>query len=583
MKNNAYLGIFGPGPNSSAALVSDNEIIAWAEEERFNRIKTSPNAYPARAIEFCVKEARKRGLEVKSIGYAWDCETYAELATSNLDETIAKYPSETDHISRLAQQGLNALYNPEKVRNDLALILRKLGIELTSENFKFYSHHLSHVASAIYTSGFDEAVVVVNDGVGEVASSSLVYVDKQGNMKELATEVLPNTLGGFYASVTEFLGFKAYVDEGKTMGLAAYGAPDPAIMAVFDEIVQTDGKSFHYTVNPRFRYSGKRTFGSRFTDLMVEKLGGPRAADVTAMTAPYPAIAYAAQKKLEEVLFAQMRFAAGLNVSKNICFAGGVHMNCKANGLLAESDLFENYFFQPAASDNGVCLGAAFLAKIDHSGEIPKLPSLEHLYYGPSFTDEEIEKVLKQCKLPYVKSENIAKDVAQAIAHNEIVGWFQGRMEVGARALGGRSILANPLNPDARDHVNKHVKNREAWRPFCPSLKKEGFHGYFDTNIDKSPFMIVATRIHEEYLNVLPSCIHVDGTVRPQTVNKDVNPLYWSVMNEFEKITGQSIIVNTSFNVQGEPIVMRPEEAIRCFFGSGMDVLAMGSFLIRKR
>jgi carbamoyltransferase len=315
---------------------------------------------------------------------------------------------------------------------------------------------------------------------------------------------------------------------------------------------------------------------------MVEKLGPARPAEVSAMTAPYPAIAYTAQKKLEEVLFAQMKYAASLKLSKNICFVGGVHMNCKANGLLAESELYENYFFQPAASDNGVCLGAAFLAKIDATGEIPKLPSLEHLYYGPSFTDEEIEKVLKQCKLDYEKSAHIARDVAGHIAKNDIVGWFQGRMEVGARALGGRSILANPLNPDARDHVNRHVKNREAWRPFCPSLKKESFQGYFETVIEKSPFMIVATRIHKEYLDVLPSCIHVDGTVRPQTVNKDINPLYWSVMNEFEKITGQSIIVNTSFNVQGEPIVMRPEEAIRCFYGSGIDVLAIGSFIVKK-
>lgn len=582
MRKSAYLGIFGPGPNSSAAIVSNNEIIAWAEEERFNRIKTAPNAYPAQAIAFCVKEAAKRGYDVDRIGYAWDCDSYAELATANLEETIARYPSETDHISRLVQQGLNSLYNPVKIKQDLALILRKQGIELTDQNFKFYSHHLSHVASAIYCSGFEEALVIVNDGVGEVASSSLVYVDKNGTMTELATEVLPNTLGGFYASVTEYLGFKAYVDEGKTMGLAAYGAPDADIMAVFDEIVQTDGESFKYEVNPRYRYSGKRTWGSRFTDLMVEKLGPPRQPDVSAMTAPYPAIAYAAQKKLEEVLFAQLRYAASLGLSRNICFAGGVHMNCKANGLLGESELFDRYFFQPAASDNGVCLGAALLAGIDATGRTPQLPELEHLYFGPSFSDEEIETALKKCKLNYTRSEHIARDVARHIADNDIVGWFQGRMEVGARALGGRSILANPLNPDARDHVNRHVKNRESWRPFCPSLKRESFQGYFDTTIDKSPFMIVATRIEKEYLDVLPSCIHVDGTVRPQTVRHDINPLYWSVMDEFEKITGQSIIVNTSFNVQGEPIVMKPEEAVRCFFGSGMDVLAIGSFLVKK-
>ena len=583
MKKPAYLGIFGPGPNSSAALCSDNEIIAWAEEERFNRIKTSPNSYPSQAIAFCLKEANKKDLEVKSIGYAWDCDNYAELATDNLKETIRKYPSETDEISLKVQESLNSLYDPVMIKNDLRLILRKNGIELDELDFKFYPHHLCHAASAHYVSGFEDSVIIVNDGVGEVASSTLYYIGESGEFKELENVELPNTLGGLYASITEFLGFRAYMDEGKTMGLAAYGKPNPEIQEVFDDLAKNVENSFQYKVNPRYRYSGKRNFGKRFTDLLVKKLGSPRKyGEESAMKEPYPDIAYAVQDQLETFLISQLEYAASLGLSKNVCFAGGIHMNCKANGKLGEFDYFEKYFFQPAASDNGVCLGAAMLCKKDFSDEKPDYPPLNHLYYGPSYSDDEIEEVLKRTKLDYKKCDSIAKEVAQLISENSIVGWFQGRMEVGARALGGRSILANPLNPDARDEVNKHVKNRESWRPFCPSLQFESFKEYFDTNIDSSNYMIIACDINPEYNETLPSCIHVDGTVRPQTVKKEANPVYWEMLDEFKKITGHPIVVNTSFNVQGEPIVMKPEDAIRCFYGSGMDALAIGSFIVKK-
>ena len=582
MENSAYLGVFGPGPNSSAAICSGNEIIAWAEEERFNRIKTAPNSYPSQAISYCIAEAKKKGLEITAVGYAWDCDNYAELATKNLKSTIAKYPSETDSISLKVQQSLNALYDPEIVKNNLSLILRKQGVELNDIEFTFYSHHLCHAASAHYCSGFADSLTIINDGVGEVASSTLYHVDTNGEFHEIANVKLPNTLGGLYASVTEFLGFRAYMDEGKTMGLAAYGKPNSEIEAVFDEIAREVENSFAYEVDPRYRYSGKRTHGKKFTDLFVEKLGLPRQPGQSAMESPFPDIAYAAQKQLEKFLFSQMEYAAGLNLSKNASFAGGVHMNCKANGFLGESDLFENYFFQPASSDNGVCLGAAMLSRRDFGDGKPEFPELTHLYYGPSYSDDEIEAVLKKCKLNYKKCDNISKEVAQLIAENSIVGWFQGKMEVGARALGGRSILANPLNPDARDHVNLHVKNREAWRPFCPSLKSEKFSHFFDTELETSRYMITACNIKKDFLDVLPSCIHVDGTVRPQTVEKEINPVYWEMLDEFENITGHAIVVNTSFNVQGEPIVMRPEEAIRCFYGSGIDALAMGSYLITK-
>lgn len=581
-KKEAFLGLFGPGPNPSAALCTIDEIITWVEEERFNRIKTAPDSFPNQSIKYCLEKAKEHNLEIKGIGYAWDCEDYAVKAMNNLKSTIERYPSETDEISLEYQRSLNARYNPQIIRLKLAILLKKEGIELDKLKFSYYSHHLCHAASAFYCSGFDDAMVITNDGVGETESSVLMYMDRKGNIEQLESVELPNTLGGLYASATEFLGFRPYLDEGKTMGLAAYGKQNQKFEKVFDEMAHCENGSFKYHVDPRFRYSGKRSYGNRFSDLMVDKLGHPRVYGTPANQGEYPDIAYAAQKKLEEILLSQLEYASQLKRSKNVCFAGGVHMNCKANGMMGETEYFENYFYQPAASDNGVPLGAALLAMKNDTGQIPQLPLLDHLYFGPSYGDDEIERTLKKNKLNFKKSDNIAKDAAELISKNKIVGWFQGPMEVGARALGGRSILANPLDPDARDQVNLHVKNREAWRPFCPSLKEEYFHKYFDTNIDTSPFMIIACRIKEEYAKKLPSCVHVDGTVRPQTVNKDVHPRYWELLDEFEKITGHPIVVNTSFNVQGEPIVMRPDEAVRCFYGSGMDALAIGSYLVQK-
>ncbi|MCC5865195.1 MAG: hypothetical protein JJU31_08770 [Wenzhouxiangella sp.] len=581
MSDSAYLGIFGPGPNASAAIVTRNRIVAWAEEERFNRIKTSPHNFPAQAISFCLDQARADGLQIKAVGYGWDCEDYARMATENLESTLKQYPSSSDALSRKAQQRLNQIYDPEVILNTLRIALDKSGIDLRKVAFRFFKHHLCHAASVHHVSGFADSIVVVNDGVGEVASSTLYHASNGAGFRELAHVNLPDTLGGFYASITEFLGFKAYMDEGKTMGLAAYGSEDSVIRTFFDEFVSSGDVGFSYTTNPRFRYQGDRSFGVRFTDELVARLGPPRRGG-SAITSPYPEIAYAAQKKLEDVLFDQISYAAGLGLSRNICFAGGVHMNCKANGAIAESPAFENYFFQPAASDNGIPLGAAILAATEIGGEKAAFDRLEHLYFGPKFSDDEIEKILDRCKLTYVKSTAIARDVAALLAKNAIVGWFQGAMEVGARALGGRSILANPIEPGARDHVNLHVKNRESWRPFCPSLKKEHFHKYFDTRMEDAPFMITACRVRDEYLEAIPSCIHVDGTVRPQTVDRQINPLYWELIDEFEVLTGEGILVNTSFNVQGEPIVMTPEHAIRCFHGSGMDALAIGNFIVTK-
>jgi carbamoyltransferase len=305
-----------------------------------------------------------------------------------------------------------------------------------------------------------------------------------------------------------------------------------------------------------------------------------RDSKTSALEKPYPDIAFALQWRLEQIVITlakQLHRKTGL---RKFCLAGGVAMNCVLNGKLAEQEFCDDIYVQPAASDNGVSLGAALLFAKNNGDLKPK--RMEHMYWGPSYTNNQIKKAIEIAKLNYTKSNNITKETAKFIADGKIVGWFQGRMEVGARALGNRSILASPVFPDMKDKINNEVKHREDWRPFCPSIKEEKYEEYIDASSD-SPFMIMAFPVKDDYIDKIPSCVHVDGTARPQVVKRVINKRYWELIDEFEKITGFGIIINTSFNIQGEPIVMNPEHALRCFGGTGIDVLVIGDYIIKKQ
>jgi len=269
----------------------------------------------------------------------------------------------------------------------------------------------------------------------------------------------------------------------------------------------------------------------------------------------------------------------------NSMFAGGVHMNCKANGAIIKSKIFKKCYLQPASSDNGVSLGAAYLVAKDF--EDCQKNNIEHLtnvYFGTSFDNDQIKKCLLKSKLKFKYSKEIARDAALAINSGKLIGWFQGRMEVGARSLGGRSILASPINPQARNLVNTNVKNREAWRPFCPSIKLDSINKYiqFEGSACNPNFMITAHKVRTEMINIIPSCVHIDNTARPQAVDKKTNPLYWLLLDELEKLNHHPVVLNTSFNVKGEPIIENPEQAIRCFYGRGLDELFIGDFIVYK-
>jgi carbamoyltransferase len=439
---------------------------------------------------------------------------------------------------------------------------------LTRAKMRFVAHHLAHAISAYAYSGFDEAAVAVMDGRGAWEATSLWH-GRNGRLEHLLTIPFPDSIGFFYSGFTEFLGFTPNSDEWKVMGLAPYGKPGVDLSAFIDV------KAAPYRIHARQLATNGTSAHARMTAL----LGPPRTAE-SEIDERHKNIAYAVQDACETAMMNVVRLAIEKTGCRNVCLAGGVALNSKANGKIAASGFVEKLFVQPAASDDGVALGAALAPFLDNNGKFPG-KAMRHGYWGPSFDDEAIEAALHTYKLRYAKLADPAGAAAELLSQGKILGWFQGRMEFGPRALGSRSILADARDPEMNAKVNNAVKFREWWRPFAPSLKKEAAGEYLESATD-SPFMILTAQVRPEKRGVIPAVTHVDGSARPQTVEKEINPLYWRLIDEFGKRTGVPVIMNTSFNLRGEAIVHTPTDAIRTFFSSGMDALVLGSFLVEK-
>jgi carbamoyltransferase len=382
----------------------------------------------------------------------------------------------------------------------------------------------------------------------------------------------PDSVGHFYSEFTAYLGFQRNSDEWKVMGLAPYGKPGVDLSAFIDPQGTQEHPYRMYT--KRLFSSGSSAFAG-----IAELLGPPRVPE-SEIDERHKNIAYAVQEMCEIAMMSVVKMAMQKTGSRNLCMAGGVALNSKANGKIAASGVVDKLFVQPAASDDGGALGAALAPCLDGGGELPSRP-MRHAYLGPAFDDEAIESALRTYKLRYTRVDDVAASAAELLSQGEIIGWFQGRMEFGPRALGSRSILADPRDPEMTVKVNNAVKFREWWRPFAPSFKREAAADYLESASD-SPFMILTAQVRPEKRAVIPAVTHVDGSARPQTVEKEVNPLYWRLIDEFGKRTGVPVIMNTSFNLRGEAIVHTPTDAVRTFFSSGMDALCIGSFLVEK-
>ncbi|MFN7974333.1 MAG: carbamoyltransferase C-terminal domain-containing protein [Acidobacteriota bacterium] len=446
--------------------------------------------------------------------------------------------------------------------------------------YRYVRHHLTHAASTFFASPYDEAAILSVDAAGEWATT--MYARGQGNRIQILGEIpYPHSLGFAYGAITQHLGFRICCDEGKVMGLAPYGKPRHR--EFFRRIIRFDkdqpidsGKGLVLDLDYFQHHLGQQIYGS---PKLTEALGPPRAA-TDPLEDRHADIAYGIQERCEEVMMQMSEKIKEVTKSDRLCLAGGVSLNSVANGKILERGPFQDVWAQPAANDAGGALGAAlFVAHVVH--DQPRRFVMEHASFGPSFGDAELAHAAKRSGLPHARRASIARDVAKLIAAGKIVAWFQGRMEWGPRALGNRSILADPRRPDMKDVLNARVKHRESFRPFAPAVLQDRAADFFASGYP-SPFMLLVSGVREARRSSVPAITHVDGTARVQTVTAEANPRFHELLREFDRLTGVPMLVNTSFNVMGQPIVCTPEQAIECFNGTGIDALALGSFLLWK-
>jgi carbamoyltransferase len=546
--------------DSSACIVRDGELLFAVAEERLSRLKHDAG-FPHLAIRACLDFAKSNPDRLDEVCFGWPApgalfrHDLKCFATRRMLFSYLNLLNSTRYFASMWHQGGGARRFTQRFGTVKA-------------RMRFVDHHLAHALSSYAYSGYSDAAVVVMDGRGAWEATS-IWRGHDGRLEHVLTIPFPDSVGYFYSEFTEFLGFQRNSDEWKVMGLAPYGQPGVDLSAFIDP------SAAPYRVHTKKLVANGAAPFAHMTSLL-----GPLRVSESDINDRHKDIAYAVQDACETAMMNVVRMAIEKTRCCNLCLAGGVALNSKANGKILAAGLVEKMFVQPAASDDGVALGAALAPYLDSGGKLPNKP-MRHAYLGPSFDDDAIEPVLGTYKLRYTCLQDPAEAAAELLSQGKILGWFQGRMEFGPRALGSRSILADPRDPEMNAKVNNAVKFREWWRPFAPSLKKEAAGDYLESATD-SPFMVLTAQVRPEKRSVIPSVTHVDGSARPQTVEKEINPLYWRLIDEFGKRTGVPVLMNTSFNLRGEAIVHTPTDAVRTFFSSGMDALVIGSFLVEK-
>jgi len=549
--------------DSSACLVRDGDVVAAAQEERFSREKNT-SAFPIQSIRFCLEQA---GITIDQVDHVAYFEKPFLKFSRVLTDHLLEWPLTWDTFRKSMPKWLTErLTLPALIEEELEY----------KGPISFIKHHLSHASSAFYPSGFEEAAIITADGVGEWATFSVGT--GHGSSIKIEKEIhYPDSLGLLYTTVTTFLGFHAQGGEGKTMGLAGYGSPARFRQAVANILrLNSDGS---FSLNPKY-FSfrrGKRMWSSAWTDAF----GVPRKRD-DPWTEDHYDLAASVQEAIENVLILNADILQKKTGLKKLCLAGGVTLNCVASAKILESTAFDDIFIQPAAGDAGGSVGAALYVYHSLYRKDARKP-LRHAYLGPEFSKEEIRASLLRANLPIDEMDEtkFLRRVAQALNENKVIGWFQGRMEFGPRALGNRSILGNPTSPEMKDILNLKIKKRESFRPFAPIVLEERATEFFDLSI-ASPYMLLAPKVRSDKRTLLPAITHVDGTARVQTCNQTSNPLLRKLIEEFESLSGVPMIINTSFNRNTEPVVATPDQAIDCFLQTQMDLLAIGPYIVSK-
>ena len=564
------LGIHFNSHDTGAALVVDGGLVSMMEEERFDHQKHT-NAFPVNSISACLKMG----------GVGWrdvDCVAYANSAKlSNFFKKIFISKSFSDFKPNIYSQ------------NYIEKILHK---ELTkyfgdvNPNFFYTDHHTAHAASVFYLSPYEESAIFTVDGMGNWVTTTL-GIGIKNKIKTLSRIGHPHSLGLFYGALTQYIGFKANCDEGKTMGLAPYGKPKYVnffrkICRVQEGTIELELSYFKFHKDTLLDPEGNAR--QWYSERMVNVLGPVREPE-SELTEHAADVACSVQKVYEEGCYKLLEHLYNKTNNKNVCLSGGGVLNCTMNGKISSNTNFDNIFVMPAANDAGLCIGAALVAEQRFSPKNFKRKSLRHAYYGSEYSEVEIGRALNGVfgdpAFQISRPENLENDVAVKLASFEIVGWYQGRMEFGPRSLGHRSILANPTREDSKDRVNNKVKFRENFRPFAPIIPLEEACNYFEID-GESPYMLKITPVKKNKQAFIPAVTHIDGSARVQTVTRCQNKKIYDLLYAIKKHNGIPVLLNTSFNIRGDTIVRTPNDALKCFMNTGMDSLAIGPYLISK-
>ncbi len=584
------LGISSYFHDSSAALIIDGELSFAAHEERYTRIKHD-SSFPLNTVK---KSLEFSGLNINEIDYF----VYFEKPILKFERILDDYFKTAPRAIKSFQESM-PMWLKEKLFTKSNILKQLKSIGLSKNNYhklKFSEHHLSHMASAFFPSPFINSAILTIDGVGENSSTCIGKGDNN-KIEKLEQINYPDSLGLLYSAFTQYLGFKVNSGEYKLMGLAPYGEPK-YVNLILDNLVQVYNDGSFKLNHEFFDYrTGLKMINKKFEKLFDLPTKNPN----EKFTEKYIDIAKSIQCITEDISIGLVKRAKDLTKSDNLCMAGGVALNCVSNTKIYNSKIFENIWIQPASGDAGTALGAALLFYYNHTNKEKKL-SRFNVYSGCNYQTDEIEIALKNAKIEKFSSldnDKLCKTVAMELSKQNAVGWFQGRMEFGPRALGSRSILADPRPKDMQSRLNIKIKYRESFRPFAPSVLKEHINEFFYEKID-NPHMLFICNLKDKYKstdqikyqgleklkyvnNEVTSISHVDNTARVQSVSKEDNELYYNLINEFYNITNVPMIINTSFNIRGEPIVASPSDAIRCFLGTDLDILVINNYIIYKK
>ncbi|MDD5006000.1 MAG: carbamoyltransferase C-terminal domain-containing protein [Candidatus Omnitrophica bacterium] len=553
---------------SAAAIIKEGKLIAAAREERFNRVKFS-DSYPMEAVDYCLGVAGVTLKDIEHIVFAWN--PGHEIEPQDTMAAVRYHK----HFLHYIPNNLLRHIGGDKSNKRITRIDERIEFLKGELNIHFIPHHYSHAASAFFVSPYEKAAVFTIDAYGDDITHQF-FIGEGNNLDSVGKTMFPHSMGQVYAAITQYLGYRTNSDEWKIMGLAAYGEPE--YYDQFAKIINFDKKKgelrfdldffTYYIWSPR-----------RYSDKFIETFGSERYPNEE-LTKRHINIAASFQKRVEDIALDMCVYLAEKTKLNTLCLAGGVAMNSKMNGRILSETPFTKVWVQPSADDAGCSLGACFY----YWNQILRNKRsfvMEHDYWGPGFSDTEIKEALDDSLVFYECLENPEKEAAKSISENKVIAWFQGRMEFGQRALGNRSILADARDPGMKEKINRLIKHREWYRPFAPSVMEEFQKDYFTTEFPSS-FMQMVYPVREEKRAIIPAVVHKDGTARLQTVNKDINHRYWKLIDEFRKITGVALILNTSFNDNDEPIVCTPNDAIRTFFGTGIHELYIGNYRVVK-